>query len=62
MEFDTRVTAVAFLAVLALLLGGTVTSPMSDDTKMMVAGGQVVFLAATLLLGVRHGKWRATDA
>jgi hypothetical protein len=61
MEFDTPVTAVAFAVVLAVLLGGTLTSPMESSTKMMVGGGQVVFLAVTLLLGVKHGRWRAAN-
>jgi len=60
MEFDTTVTAVAFLVLLAVLLGGTFSSPMSSDTKMMVAGGQLVFLVLVLLLGVKHGEYRAT--
>lgn len=60
MEFDLTVTAVAFVAIVAVLLGGTLTSPMSSDTKLMVAGGQLVFLALTLVLGVKHGEYRAT--
>ncbi len=60
MEFDTTVTAVAFVVIVAVLLGGTLTSPMSSDTKLMVAGGQLVFLALTLVLGVKHGEYRAT--
>ncbi len=60
MEFDTTVTTVGFLVLLAVLLGGTFTSPMSQGTKMMVAGGQLVFLALALLLGVKHGQYRAS--
>jgi predicted permease len=60
MKFDTKITAAAFVVLLAALLGGTFTSPMSQDTKMMVAGGQLVFLVLTLLLGVKHGEYRAT--
>lgn len=59
MEFDTRVTGVAFLVLLAVLLGGTFSSPMAQSTKLMVAGGQFVFLVLALLLGVKHGQWRA---
>lgn len=60
MEFDLTVTAVAFVVIVAILLGGTFSSPMSTSTKLMVGGGQVVFLALTLALGVKYGEYRAT--
>lgn len=60
MEFDTTTTAVAFVLVLVVLLGGTFSSPMSTSTKLMVGGGQVVFLGLTLALGVKYGEYRAT--
>lgn len=59
MEFDTLTTGVAFVVLLGILLGGTVTSPMSSSTVMMVGGGLVVFGVLTLLLGVKHGEYRA---
>lgn len=60
MEFDTTVTAGAFFVLVAVLLAGTFTSPMSQDTQVMVAGGQVLFLILALLLGVLHGQYRAS--
>lgn len=60
MEFDLKVTVAAFVVLVVVLLGGTWTSPMSADTKAMVAGGQVLFLALALALGVKHGEYRAT--
>ena len=62
MEFDTTVTGAAFLVLLAVLLGGTLSSPMSQSTKLMVAGGQLIALVAVLALGVAHGQWRAGSA
>lgn len=59
MESDGTVTGAAFVVLVAVLLGGTWASPTSTDTKAMVAGGQVLFLALTLALGVEHGEYRA---
>lgn len=59
MEFDTTTTAIAFVVLLAVLLGGTASSPMSTSTVMMVSVGLVVFGVLTLLLGVKHGEYRA---
>lgn len=62
LEFDTGVTAGGFLLLLVVILGGTWTSPMTDSTKMMVSGGLVVFGLVALLLGVKHGEYRARTA
>ncbi|MFW5896124.1 MAG: DUF7333 family protein [archaeon] len=59
LEFDGVTTGVAFLALLAVLIAGTVMSPMSTDTVAMVAGGLVGFGVLTLLIGVKHGEYRA---
>lgn len=60
MEFDTTTTAVAFLVLFGVLAVGTLMSPMTTSTVMMVLGGLAVFGLLTLLLGVKHGEYRAT--
>lgn len=59
MEFDTTTTVVVFVALLGVLLGGTVMSPMQTGTVVMVGGGLAVFGLLTLLLGIQHGEYRA---
>ena len=59
MKFDTTTTAVAFLVLLAVLLGGTFTSGMPPRVSAFVSVGLVLFGFATLLLGVKHGEYRA---
>jgi hypothetical protein len=60
MEFDTTKTGIAFVALLAIIIGGTMMSPMSTSTVMMVSVGLIVFGLFTLLLGIKHGEYRAT--
>ena len=60
MDFDTTTTAVAFLLLFGILAVGTVMSPMTTSTVMMVLGGLAAFGLLTLLLGVKHGEYRAT--
>jgi hypothetical protein len=60
MEFDLTKTAVAFVALFAVLAIGTFMSPMTTSTVMMVLGGLLVFGVVTLLLGVKHGEYRAS--
>ena len=59
MEFDTSKTVIAFVVLLAIILGGTVMSPMRTSTVMMVSGGLIVFGSLSLLLGIKHGEYRA---
>ena len=59
MEFDTTTTAVAFLVLFGVLAAGTLMSPMTTSTVLMVLGGLAVFGLLTLLLGVKHGEYRA---
>lgn len=58
MEFNTSTTAIAFVVLLAILISGTVMSPMSTSTVMMVSVGLIVFGVMSLLLGVKHGEYR----
>lgn len=63
MEFDTVTTAVAFLVLIAVGVGGASMSPMEATTVlMMVLPSALVFGAIVLLLGVKHGEWRAKNA
>jgi hypothetical protein len=60
MELDALKTAVAFIALFGFLAVGTFMSPMTTSTVMMVLGGLLVFGVVTLLLGVKHGEYRAS--
>lgn len=60
MELDALKTAVAFLVLFGVLAVGTLMSPMTTSTVMMVLGGLLVFGVITLLLGVKHGEYRAS--
>lgn len=61
MEFDRTTTALAFLVLLALIVGGTVLSPMRASTVAMVSVGLFVFGSVSLVIGVKHGEYRARD-
>lgn len=58
MEFDTQTTVIAFLVLLAVIVGGTATSPMRTQTVAMVSVGLAVFGALSLAIGVKHGEFR----
>jgi len=60
MELDAVKTAAAFLVLFGVLAVGTFMSPMATSTVMMVMGGLLVFGVITLLLGVKHGEYRAS--
>jgi hypothetical protein len=60
MDFDITTTAMAFVILLAVLIGGPVMSPMSTGTVVMVSVALVVFGALSLFIGVKHGEHRAT--
>jgi hypothetical protein len=60
MKFDEVTTAAAFLVLLAVALGGTLTSGMPRTISMMVSAGVVIFSILVLALGVKHGEYRAT--
>ncbi|MGM0604390.1 MAG: DUF7333 family protein [Halobacteriota archaeon] len=63
MEFDGVTTIVAFLAIVLLGVGGlTVSNVMETNTVVtMVAPSMVVFGGLALLLGVKHGQYRASS-
>lgn len=62
MDFDTTVTVGALLVLVALgtvaLLGMGVMA--TSTVLMMVTPAMLVFGAIALLLGVKHGEYRAT--
>lgn len=59
MEFDTSTSIAAFFVLFAIIIGGTAMSPMSTTTVMMVSGGLLVFGVLALVIGVKHGEYRA---
>lgn len=62
MEFDATVTAAVFVAVAAIATGALVAAPMmrTRTVLMMVLPSMVVYGAAMLALGVKHGEHRAS--
>ena len=60
MRFTTTTTAIGFLFLFGILVGGTVMSPMTTSTVAMVSIGLLVFGVLSLLMGVKHGEYRAT--
>jgi len=63
MQFDTLTTASVFIALIALGVGGASMSPMTlETTLMMVLPSALIFGAIVLVLGVKHGQYRARNA
>lgn len=60
MEFDTTVTAAAFVVLFGVLAGGTLTSPMPQPLSFGITAGLLVFGLLSLFIGVKHGEYRAT--
>jgi uncharacterized membrane protein YcaP (DUF421 family) len=62
MEFDFPKTAAIFALVVAVGVGALVAAPMmgTDTVLMMVAPSMIVFGLLMVLLGVKHGEYRAT--
>lgn len=59
MESDNTKTVIAFVVLLAIITGGTVMSPMSTSTVMVISVGLLVFGVFTLFLEIKHCKYRA---
>jgi len=64
MEFDLTKTAVIFVAIIAVGVGGLVASSVMpvNVVMMMVAPSMAVFGLVCLALGVKYGEYRATAA
>jgi len=66
MEFNGKITALAFVVVIAVGVGSLILAPssmipMSPFTVlMMVAPSMAIFGAIMLGIGVKHGEYRAT--
>lgn len=61
MELDQPKAIGSFVVLLAILLGGTFTSPMPTNVSMMVSVGLIVFGVLTFYIGIKHGEFRATQ-
>ena len=60
MEFDTLTTGAIFVVIVAVGVLGTIQTPMSTDSVlMMVLPSMVIFGLIMLALGVKHGEYRA---
>lgn len=59
MELDEAKTAGAFIILFAIIAVGTFMSPMTTRTIATVLGGLFIFGVITLLIGVKHGEYRA---
>ncbi len=62
MEFNFPVTAAALLAIVAVGTAGLIGMDVmaTSTVLMMVAPSMLVFGLIALLLGVKHGEYRAT--
>lgn len=61
MDFDALTTGLIFLAIVVLGTLGSMQTPMSTDSVlMMVLPSMVVFGLIMLVLGVKHGEYRAS--
>lgn len=62
MEFDLPVTAAAFVAIIAVGVGGLIAAPMmtTETILMMVAPSMIAFGLVCLGLGVKYGEHRAS--
>jgi hypothetical protein len=60
MEFDLQKTVLLFTIPLLVIIGGTVTSPMPQPISIGVSVGIALFGVLALVVGIRHGEYRAT--
>jgi hypothetical protein len=62
MEFDRTKTALAFLALVVVGVGGLAGSGVmaTGTVLMMVLPSVLVFGGVCLFLGMKHGEYRAT--
>jgi hypothetical protein len=64
MDFDLVRTAVLFVAVIVVGVGGLLVSEVmpARTTLMMVAPSMIAFGLICLAIGVKHGEFRARSA
>ncbi len=60
MEFTQTNAVGALVVLLALLIGGTISSPMGTSLSLMISAGLLVFGVLVFWIGVQHGEYRAT--
>ena len=63
LEFDLSKTVAAFVLIVAAAVGALLTMPMgmtTDTILMMVMPSMAIFGAVMLVIGVKHGEFRAT--
>lgn len=60
MEFDLPKTAAVFVALIALGVIGTMPMMGIGTVFMMVLPSMVIFGLLMLVIGVKHGEYRAT--
>lgn len=60
MEFDLQKTVLLFAVPLLVIIAGTVTSPMPQALSIGVSVGIAVFGVLALVVGIKHGEYRAT--
>lgn len=60
MEFDLPKTAAVFVALIALGVVGTAPMMTLSTVLMMVLPSMVIFGLLMLVIGVKHGEYRAT--
>ena len=58
MELDTTKTAVIFVVIYLVMVGGTAMSPMQTSTVAMVAAMLAVYGLVSMYIGVKHGEYR----
>jgi len=63
MEFDLPKTAAVFLALIAIGIGGIASAGFMDPSTvlMMVLPSTLVFGLLCLVIGVKHGEYRASQ-
>lgn len=64
MEFDSLKTAALFIIIVAAGIGGLIGAPIPMGTGtilMMVLPSMAVFGLICLLIGVKHGEYRAVN-
>lgn len=59
MEFDQTKTILVFLVLFGIVAVGTAMSPMRTEIVVMVLVGIGVFGVVSLILGIKHGEYRA---
>lgn len=63
MEYDSLTTGAIFVAIVVIGVVGTIQTPMTTQSVlMMVLPSMVVFGAIMLFLGVKHGEYRSKQA